>query len=549
MKLTDYVIQFLAEQGIEHVFGVTGGAVVHLFDSADRHPGMRPIFTHHEQSAAMAAEAYARMRNGLGAAFVTTGPGGTNAITGVCAAWLDSIPCVYISGQARLAHTTRGRPLRQLGTQQLDIVPLVAPITKYAAMVDDARLIKYHLQRAAWSARSGRPGPVWIDLPLDLQWASIDPETLPGFDPTAADDRPAAAASDVRQCLELLGAARRPIVLAGYGIRLARAEDEFRRLIEALRVPFLSSWNASDLLPTDDELYVGRPGIFGQRGANLAIQNCDLLLSIGSHLCVPITGTMFDAFAREAKTIIVDVDRGELEHRPVRVDLPVQSDAKVFLRELLEQATGARLPDIGPWRKMCFRYKSRYNTVPLEWRDQTEYVNPYVFLDVLSEELDGTDVIVVDGGGTINQITFQALRVKGEQRVIISGGLCAMGSGLPESIGACVGAGGRRTICLSGDGGMQFNIQELQTIVHHALSVKIFVLNNGGYLSIRHTQAGFLESRYVGSSPSGGLSLPDLGKVARAYGVRAERIERHGELVREFSFFRCYNYKGGLVKI
>ena len=191
MKLTDYVIQFLAEQGIEHVFGVTGGAVVHLFDSADRHPGMRPIFTHHEQSAAMAAEAYARMRNGLGAAFVTTGPGGTNAITGVCAAWLDSIPCVYISGQARLAHTTRGRPLRQLGTQQLDIVPLVAPITKYAAMVDDARLIKYHLQRAAWSARSGRPGPVWIDLPLDLQWASIDPETLPGFDPTAADDRPA----------------------------------------------------------------------------------------------------------------------------------------------------------------------------------------------------------------------------------------------------------------------------------------------------------------------------------------------------------------------
>lgn len=532
MKLTDFVAEFLVDQGVTHVFGLTGGAVVHQFDSVARNPKIRPVFTHHEQAAALAAEAYARVRNGLGAALVTTGPGGTNAISGVCAAWLDSIPCVYISGQARLAHTTRGKPIRQVGIQQLDIVSLVTPITKYAVMVDDPKMIKYYLQKAVYIAQTGRPGPVWIDLPLDIQWASINPEDLLYFNPAELQNNlPGhSVANQVQRCFELISRAKQPIILAGYGIRLAHAEREFKQLIETLKFPFLSSWNVSDLLPTDNELYVGRPGIFGQRGANLAIQNCDLLLSIGSHLCIGITGTMFNAFAREAKIIMVDVDLAELENRTVRVDFPIQCDARVFLVEMLRQAEKIELPDIGYWHRKCLQYKSRYNTVPLEWRDQKEYVNPYVFIDTLSEELGNNDVIVVDGGGTINQITFQAFRVKEGQRLIISGGLCAMGSGLPESIGACFGSGLKRTICLCGDGSMQLNIQELQTILHHDLPVKIFVLCNEGYLSIRHTQDGFLESRHVGSDKGGGLSLPDFVKVAQAYGVKAERIAHHGEL-------------------
>lgn len=532
MKLSDYVVSFLAEQGIGHVFGLTGGAVVHLFDSAARNPNIRPIFTHHEQAAAFAAGAYARLRNSLGVAFVTTGPGGTNAVTGVCAAWLDSIPCVYISGQARLAHTTHGKLIRQLGVQQLDIVPLVVPITKYAVMIDDPKMIKYHLQKAVYIARSGRPGPVWIDIPLDFQWASIDPDALPCFGGSEVQKTLAkrSVVDHIQQCFELISAAERPIVLAGHGIRLAHAEREFRQLVETLKFPFLSTWNVSDLLATDNELYVGRPGIFGQRGANLAIQNCDLLLSIGSHLSIPLTGTMFNAFAREAKIIVVDVDQVELNYQTVRVDLSMQCDAKVFLQEMLRQAEEVQLMDIGYWRNKCSQYKSRYNKVPPEWRDQKEHVNPHVFISALSDELDNSYVIVVDGGGTVNQITFQAFTVKEGQRVIISGGLCAMGSGLPESIGACFGSGGRRTICLCGDGSIQLNVQELQTIVHHNLAVKIFVFNNGGYLAIRHTQDGFLESNYVGSSVSGGLSLPNLQKVAEAYGVKATRVNNHCEL-------------------
>jgi acetolactate synthase-1/2/3 large subunit len=532
MKLSDYVAIFLAEQGIKHVFGLTGGAVVHLFDSVARNSGIRPIFTHHEQAAAMAAEAYSRVRNGVGAAMVTTGPGGTNAITGVCAAWLDSVPCIYISGQARLAHTTRGKAVRQVGAQQLDIVPLVAPITKYAVMVDDPNMIKYELQKALHIATSDRPGPVWIDLPLDLQWASIEPDELPGFDPGRTADRSSSTLleSQVRKVLELFDQAERPIILAGYGIRLAHAEAEFRRLIELLKVPFLSSWNASDLLPTDNQFYVGRPGIFGQRGANLAIQNCDLLLSLGSHLCLTITGTMFHAFARKAKIVMVDVDPVELEHRTVRVDVPVQCDAKRFLQEMLRQAKRIELNRIGPWRDKCSQYGAKYNVVRPTWRDQKDYVNAYTFVDSLSNALDNHDVVVVDGGGTINQVAFQAFRVKDGQRLIISGGLCAMGSGLPESVGACFGADGARTICLCGDGSLQLNIQELQTIVHHRLPVKIFVINNGGYLSIRNTQDGFLGSNYVGSRPSGGMSLPDFVKLGQAYGLMADRVHHHGEL-------------------
>ena len=532
MKLSDYVVEFLAEQGIQHVFGVTGGAVVHLFDSANRSENIQPVFTHHEQAAALAAEAYARTRNGLGAAFVTTGPGGTNAITGLAAAWLDSLPAIFISGQTRVAHTSRGKPIRQLGTQENDIITLVTPFTKYAIMLDDPSSIQYHLQKAVHTAKIGRPGPVWLDIPQDLQWSEIDPEQLRSFDAPRMEKRAAIGqfkSTGIDECIELMRASSRPMLLAGAGIKLGHAEKEFEQLVKALDWPFVSTWNSTDIVPCENDLYVGRPGIFGQRGANLAVQNSDLLIALGSHLCIDITGTMFDAFAREAKRIMVDIDPVELAHQNVHIDLPIESDVKVFLQELLGRLNELEPADSAAWREKCKQYAG-FNVVPSAWREITNGVDPYVFMDSLSEELNARDVIVVDGGGTVNQLTFQAIKLKKGQQIIISGGLCTMGSGLPEAVGSCFASGKKRTICLSGDGSMQFNIQELQTIVHHDLPVKIFVLDNGGYLSIRHTQDTFLDGVHAGSDREGGVSTPDFEKVAKAYGIKTVRIKDHGEL-------------------
>lgn len=527
MKLSDYVIDFLAKEGVQCIFGLTGGAVVHLFDSVAKNKKTFPIFTQHEQAAAFAAEAYARITNNLGAAIVTTGPGGTNAITGVCAAWLDSIPCIYISGQARLVHTTKGKPIRQLGTQQFDIIPIVSHITKYAVMIEDPKMIKYHFQKAIYFAKTGRPGPVWIDIPLDIQWASIEPDQLQSFDSKELEceifNYP--TESEINKCIELIMYSKRPLILAGYGIRLAHAEDEFKQLIRALNIPFVSSWNTSDLLPTSNELYLGRPGFVAQRGANLAVQNCDLLLAIGSHLSIQLTGTNFKSFARGAKIIMVDIDKGEIENETVHIDLPIQCDAKIFLLNLFKKINKDYIPEIDDWRKKFSQYKLKYNSIPIEWFKQKKHVNPYVFINTLSKQLKEGDIAVVDGGGTTVYISFQSFEVKKYQRIIISSGLCSMGSGLAESIGACFANKKRRTICLSGDGSMQLNIHELQTIVHHNLPIKIFVFCNNGYLSIRHTQDGFLDSKYVGSSKNGGLSLPDISKVAKAYGLKTMKIK------------------------
>lgn len=534
MKLTDYVIDFLVKLGVEYVFGLTGGAVVHLFDSASKNPSMNPIFCHHEQAAALAAVSYARVKNNLGAAIVTTGPGGTNAITGVTAAWQDSIPCIFISGQTRQEHTSRGKSLRQLGTQELDILALVKPITKYAEMVESPNSIRYHLEKAVYLAQEGRPGPVWIDIPLNFQWSSVLPDTLHGFTGNESGQispSPQSIMKACSQCYALLSEAKRPLILAGYGIKLAHADEEFQQFLDKLKIPFVSSWTASDILPTDHPLYMGRLGIYGQRGANLAVQNCDLLICIGSHLSIPLTGALFEAFAREAKIVMVDIDNTELAFKKTQVDFPINGDAKYFLQTMLKQLLQCNYYKVDEsWSNKCAKYK-KYNIIPIEWRNEKGYANPYVFIDVLSNELLGDEVVVVDGGGTNLYISFQSFKVKRGQRLILSSGICSMGTGLPESIGACFANGKRTTICLSGDGSLQLNIQELQTIVHHNLPIKIFVMNNGGYLAIRHTQAAFLECNYIGSSVDGGLSLPDFQKVANAYGIKTARINNNADIL------------------
>lgn len=532
MKLTDYVIDFLVRNRIKYVFGLTGGAVVHLFDSIDRNPGIQPVFCHHEQAAALAAVSYARVRNDLGAAIVTTGPGGTNAITGVTAAWQDSIPCIFVSGQSRKEHTTHGKQLRQLGSQELDIVSIVEPITKYAVMVDTPEMIRYHLEKAVYVAKHGRPGPVWIDIPLNFQWASIEPELLHGYN-LSEDERglsqPNIYKSSCEKCRALLSEAKRPLLMAGYGVRLSHAHEAFKKFVEAVNIPFVSSWTASDMFGHDNPLYVGRMGIAGQRGANLAVQNCDLLVCVGSHLSIPLTGTMFDAFARDAKIVLVDIDMQELDYETVQVDLPIWCDAKIFLDEMIKMPPVIQKSTINSWYNKCVRYKT-YNYMSGECDLKKEFVDNYVFIDTLSDVLNEDDIVVVDGGGTIVYISHQALKIKKGQRLVLSSGICAMGTSLPESVGACFANGMKRTICLVGDGSMQLNIQELQTIVYHNLPIKIFVMNNNGYLAIRHTQSGFLENNYIGSSKVGGLSLPDFKKVAAAYGLKTMKIMGHEQL-------------------
>jgi acetolactate synthase-1/2/3 large subunit len=544
MKLTDYVVDFLSKQGIKHVFGLTGGAAVHLFDSVSRHSGIQPIFNHHEQAAAFAAEAYSRVTRNIGAAFFTTGPGGTNAITGVCAAWLDSVPCIYISGQARLAHTTQDKPIRQIGTQQLDILSLIKPITKYAVMVEDAQKIKYYLQKAVWMATNGRPGPVWLDIPLDIQLQNIEPEKLSSFNPVIEfmNKKTDKSHSKINKCLDYITQAQRPLIFVGHGVKLAKAEVETKRLINKCRIPAVSSWNTLDILPTSDNLNIGCAGTQGQRGANLAVQNCDLLICLGSHLSVALTGALPNAFAREAKIVVVDIDESELNYCAVKADLLIKSDVKEFLGVLLMKKNLLKVQDISRWRDKCYQYKKKYNQIEDVFFKKNGLINAYRFVQSLSDCLNNKDIIVVDGGGTVTQFAFQALKFKNSQRLMISAGLCAMGSGLPEAIGACFANQKKRVICLCGDGSMQLNIQELQTIVHHRLPIKVFIFNNGGYLAIRNTQKAFLDGRYIGSDKSGGVSLPDFLKVSCAYGIKAIRLACDKNIKQKINLVLKNNY-------
>ena len=526
MKLTDFMADFFAKKGIDIAFGLTGGAVVHIFDSLDKHPKITPIFCHHEQAASFAAPAYSKVKQKPGLCIVTTGPGGTNALTGVTGAWQESIPCFFISGQSRMEHTSRGKLVRQIGSQELDIISIVEPVTNYSVLVKKPTDIKYELEKAFFYAtKRGRPGPVWLDIPLDFQWTDVSPSKMRSYQPKEIRPRTKKYKKDISKCIELIEDSERPLILLGQGVRLASAEKQFLKLLNKWSIPFISSWGASDMVSTSHDLYVGRPGVAGQRGANLAMQNCDLLLVIGSHLSVALTGTLFHYFAREAKRIVVNIDQNELNHETVRVDLPIKSDAKIFLKDIfnIEVKINNKLEE---WALKCSTYNS-YNKVLPKNLKRLDKVSSYTFLDRLNRKLTKEDIVVVDGGGTVVYTSFQSLEFKAGQRVLYSSAIGAMGSGLSESVGACLASNLNRTICLCGDGSMQLNVQELETIMHNKLPIKIFLFNNSGYLSIRGTQEGFLDSNYVGSAEEGGMSLPDFKKIAKAYGFPVFQIKNN----------------------
>lgn len=537
MKLSDYVMQFLAKNlGIKHVFMIVGGANAHLADSLAKNKKIKHICTIQEQGAAMAAEGYARITGKMGAVLVTSGPGGTNAITGVCGAWCDSVPVIFISGQVLKKLYTDGKTIRQLGVQQIHIIEIVKPITKYAAMITESESIKYHLEKAAYLAKNGRPGPVWIDVPTDMQHAEIDPDKLQGFKPEKARINLNNLRKQVVKTKKLLEQTKRPILILGYGIRIAGAEKETLSLVNKLGIPVIATWNGIDFIHENHPLYIGRAGVIGQRGANFAIANSDLILAIGSRMDTRQLGNNpQDFYARAAKKIVVDIDNHELKKGLINIDIPINVDAKIFIKELLNQLKqGAVGRNISGWLKRCQGWRKKYPVVLPNYFKEKKYVNSYVFVDALSDELDKNDVIVTDMGTSLT-CTMQAFKIKKGQRLFTNTGFASMGFGLPGTIGAWFGSklrdkNKKRIIGVYGDGGFQMNIKELQTIIHHKIPVKIFLLNNRSYLTIKHTQKLFFNGKIVAADPKSGYSTPNFVKVAKAYGLNTEVISSHRDL-------------------
>jgi len=521
-------MNFIAKTGVKHIFMLAGGGCMHLIDSIGRCNQVEYICNLHEQACAIAAEAYGQYTNNLGVALVTTGPGGTNAITGLAGAWIDSTPCMFISGQVKTSDLMRDKGVRQMGFQEVDIISMVKPITKYAVTVTDEKTIRYHLEKGLYYARTGRPGPVWIDIPLDIQASMIDESELPGFNQDFQGNN-TLIEEKIYKIIELLNNSVRPVILVGNGIRLANAQEDFYRLVELLQIPVLTTWKSIDLIDDGHPLFAGRPGAIGQRGANFAQQNSDLFISMGARLDFGQTAYNHKAFARGARKVIIDIDEGEIKKLQMPVEVSIRSDVKIFIKELLRKADlihGSR----GEWLKTCKEWKEKYPLILPEYREQKEDVNLYVLIDVLSELLEQCDVIVPGSSGSAVEIFMQSFRVKYGQRIQFTPGLGAMGFGLPATIGACIASGRKRTICLNGDGGFQLNIQELETVRRLALPVKFFVINNGGYASIMATQRNYFQGYYTGSEKSSGLTLPDICKIGEAYNIKTEKIVNHSNI-------------------
>ena len=529
IKLSDYIFKHLADYGVRHIFMLTGGGAMHLNDSIRKEKRIQYICNHHEQASAMAAEGYARITGNIGVINVTSGPGGINALNGVFGAWTDAIPMLVISGQIKreTCMATYNIPgLRQLGDQEGDIISIARDITKYAIWVDDPLSIRYHLEKSIHLAQQGPPGPCWLDIPMDVQASMIDENELQGYNPQ--EDIPV---WDLKQLpelchniLEKITTAKRPVIMAGTGIRLAHALDIFDRVINRLRIPVTTAWT-HDIIASDDPLFCGRPGTIGTRAGNFTVQNADLLLILGARLNVRQVSYNWQSFAREAFKIQIDADAAELKRPMVKIDLPVHCDALLFLEELDRQIDQSDYDKNkhNCWLVWCRERVSKYPVVMERHRKFNGKINPYHFIETLFNRLDDDDVVVC-ANATACIVPFQTAFLKKGQRLLSNSGAASMGHDLPAAIGSAVAREGKRVICLAGDGSIQLNIQELQTIAHNQLPIKIFVLNNGGYLSIRITQRNFF-GNFIGESSDSGTSFPDVVKIARAYGLPAYRIE------------------------
>lgn len=527
IKVAEYIADFLVKNGIKHNFTVTGGGAMHLNDALGHNENIVSIYNHHEQACAIAAEAYARLTGNLACVCVTSGPGGTNAITGVLGGWLDSIPMFVLSGQVKRETTiwSTDVPLRQLGDQEYNIIDSVKPMTKYAHMITEPNEIRYHLEKMLYLAMSGRKGPVWLDIPLDVQAAIVETAELQGFDPIELGkvENPIYDKSLTSKIIEKIQNAKRPVVFAGSGIRLGKAHDEFLALVDKLHIPVVTAWNAHDDLWDEHPCFCGRPGTVGTRGGNFIVENSDLLLVLGCRLNIRQISYNYKDFAKNAYKIVVDIDETELRKPTLKVDMPVNADVKDIMADLLKaefKGTEAHKR----WLAWSRNINAEYPATLPRYYDTKKPMNPYAFITEFFKELqEGDDIIC--GNGSACVITFQAANLKENQRLFTNSGCAAMGYGFPAAIGCAVANGSKRTICIDGDGSFQMNIQELQTVVYNNLNLKIIYINNNGYHSIRQTQTNLFKPPLVGVSEGNGLSFPDAEKIAYAYGIPFVKID------------------------
>ncbi|MFA7657997.1 MAG: thiamine pyrophosphate-binding protein [Candidatus Gastranaerophilaceae bacterium] len=533
MKVSDYIIKFINEKmGVKHVFILSGGGWMHLLNSLGENKKIEYICNLHEQAAAIAAEAYGEYTNNIGVAIVTTGPGGTNAITGVAAAWIDSTPMIVFSGQVKRADMIGDKNIRQMGPQEVDIVPIVKPITKYAESVLDPLKIRYHLEKAYYLATTGKKGPVWLDVPLDVQGATVDEKKLKGFTPEKEDKKDKDFDNKIRKTIELINKAKRPVILAGNGIYLSGAKKEFLQLAEKLDIPILTTWKYIDLIEQDNRLFAGRPGSIASRSANFTLQNADLLITIGARMDLPQTAFNHKNFGKNAKKIIVDIDENEIKKMQMDIEIKFVSDAKDFISEVWKNKDKITYKN-NDWIEKCNELKEKYPIVLPEFLEQKEYINSYVLLDVLSQEMSKNDMLVPGSSGSCSEVSMQSFKVKKGQVVLNNQGLGSMGFGLPASIGACIASGRKTTVCVNGDGGFMMNIQDLETVKRLNLPIKFFILNNDGYASIRNMQNSHFHSLYVGSGRTSGVTLPDMQKIAKAFDIPSKLIKTQQNLNEE----------------
>jgi|WetSurMetagenome_2_1015567.scaffolds.fasta_scaffold00190_31 acetolactate synthase I/II/III large subunit len=537
VKVSDFIAKYLADYGVSHLFMLTGGGAMHLNDSFGKEPRIQCICNHHEQACAIAAEGYYRVSGKLPVVNVTTGPGGLNTLTGVMGQWTDSVPVLYISGQVRFdttVYSCREINLRQLGDQEICIVDIVRPITKFSAVVKKPLEIEYFLDKAIYIATHGRPGPVWLDIPMNVQGAMIDEELLEHYDEN--EDRQTFSYDEMqfktKQLIDLLKGSVRPVLIAGHGIRIAGAENIFDNILEKFKIPVLTTFNGFDLVETDNRFYIGRIGTIGNRAGNFALQNSDLVLCIGSRNNIRQISYNWENFARKSKKVIVDIDEAELKKPTISSDLPIHADAKSFLEELNRQSEHIELPDYSSWLNWCIERKKKYPVVIEDYKEDSGGVHPYYFVERLTGTMSNTDILVA-GNGSACVILFQSGIVKKGQRIFWNSGCASMGYDLPAAIGACFGSGKKNTICLAGDGSMQLNIQELATVFYHKLPLKIFYLNNGGYISIKQTQANYFRGNFIGCDEESGVGFPDIIQVAKAYGLDTAIINTHKDMDRK----------------
>ncbi len=532
IKVSDYIANFFVEYGMTQVFCVVGGGAMHLNDSFGHREDMNVLYNHHEQASAIAAEAYARINNKPAVLCVTSGPGAINALNGVVGAYQDSIPMIVVSGQTKSTMTVKssGLNLRTLGNQEFDIVSALDNMTKYAEMIMDPKHIRCALEKAYHFAVSGRPGPCWLDIPLDIQGAYIESDELEGYASIDEQKEKSDLSNVIPQVLSMLEKAERPVLYAGNGIRLSGAVDLLYQLAEKLQVPVVTCWDSIDLIANDSDYYCGRGGTMGDRAGNFAVQNSDLLLCVGSRLNIYQVGYNVKTWARAAKTVVVDIDSEELKKPTVRVDVPVCADAKEFMTKLLMGSVDVMATDRTGWLCQCQQWKKKYPVVTEQQKKAEGLVNVYAFMDVLSHNLPAKAVTVVTNGSA-SVVGSQSYYVKENDRFIMNCGLSSMGYGLPAAIGACIGNNKQSVVCVEGDGSVMMNLQELQTMSTNNLPIKLFIINNGGYHQIRQTQNNIFHNGLIGVGPeSGDLGFPDFEKLSMAFGIDYLKIADNNQL-------------------